>query len=401
MATRTKLETGRELDSTAATIVSAARAAPYAGSEQALRTTMAYSRGSFPVQCGLRGFSLFETMIALTLGIVLMLVVGPVYVNAKQTYRVQEAQGRMQESMRFLLEFLSNDIRKTGNMGCFSAGSSVGAQRNSMEVIASNLPAVNAASIIGYDATPTTSYPVTAISASNAWNPPAPSNVSALLGTDILSIQFSQYCNGHLQTPISAYSALSTLVISANTCSITTATTLTLSDCSAIEVFRADSATQSSITISNTPNNNTRDYFEFNHDVDAEVMLYHDYTYFIALYNKDPTLFRIDNAAALPAAQPLIQGVEDMQLLYGVDLNGDGSVDQYVTAGGMNSSSWAEVIAMQIAITLQSTGVDGNNLTTSTTACPANPIPQTDARLRQCFGFTVNLRNPRYPMNPN
>ncbi|MGK2914322.1 MAG: PilW family protein, partial [Porticoccaceae bacterium] len=64
-----------------------------------------------------QGLSLVEVMVSLTLGLILIAGVGKIYLSGKQTYRMQEAQSRLQESARFALEILTNDIRKAGFMG--------------------------------------------------------------------------------------------------------------------------------------------------------------------------------------------------------------------------------------------------------------------------------------------
>ena len=337
------------------------------------------------------GISMVEILVALTLSLILTLVIGQIYVSNSQAYRLQEAQSRIQENGRFALEFLSKDVRRVGSMGCLSV-------LNKPLVIANSSPSITpATSIQGYDAVQTTSYPVPS-STSATWNPTAPSGVSALAGTDILSIQFAEPCGGHLQTPITGMTpSPSSNLSSTNTCSITAGTTeLVLSDCSQSEIFRSDS--NSSISISGT-SNNTQDHFTYSHGLDAEVMVIHAYTYFIQQFpnnpvipTSEPTLYRVDNATqSSSGAQPLIEGIEDMQLLYGVDTNADWSVDQYVTAD--NVSNWAKVIAIRVDLVIRSTGVAGTNLTTATTAC--NGVAVNDTRLRRCFSFTINLRNPK------
>ena len=335
-----------------------------------------------------------EILVALTLSLILTLVIGQIYVSNSQAYRLQEAQSRIQENGRFALEFLSKDVRRVGSMGCLSV-------LNKPLVIANSSPSITpATSIQGYDADQTTSYPVPS-STSATWNPTAPSGVGALAGTDILSIQFAVPCGGHLQTEVVGMTSAPSFTISnSNTCSINAGTTdLVLSDCSQSEIFRADNVSPSTssnpytITISSPSSNNTQDYFAYSHGLDAEVMVIHAYTYFIQPFpnNAEPTLYRVDNTAATPNPQPLIEGIEDMQLFYGVDLNADSSVDQYVTAG--NVSNWANVIAIRVDLVIRSTGLYGTNLTTATTAC--NGVTVTDTRLRRCYSFTINLRNPK------
>ena len=60
------------------------------------------------------GFSLVELMIAITLGLIVLLAVGSIYVGSRQTYRVQEDNARIQEAGRYALEVLGRSIRQAG-----------------------------------------------------------------------------------------------------------------------------------------------------------------------------------------------------------------------------------------------------------------------------------------------
>ena len=64
------------------------------------------------------GFSVVELMVALLLGLFLVSGVTAMYVSSKQTYRMTDNLSRLQESMRFSLEFLSRDIRMAGYLPC-------------------------------------------------------------------------------------------------------------------------------------------------------------------------------------------------------------------------------------------------------------------------------------------
>jgi type IV pilus assembly protein PilW len=48
--------------------------------------------------------------------------------------------------------------------------------------------------------------------------------------------------------------------------------------------------------------------------------------------------------------QPLVNGVTGMQILYGVDTNGDGSVDKYIAAPAMTVANWSAVLSVQITL---------------------------------------------------
>jgi type IV pilus assembly protein PilW len=340
-----------------------------------------------------RGISMVEILVALLLSMMLTLIVSQVYLGNKQSYRLQEAQSRLQENGRFVLELLAKDIRRAGNMGCPSV-------KKTPVVIANPTPTISSAtSLMGYNANSSiSSYPVidSSYSAAN-WSPAAPDGLNAIAGTDMFTIQFAEPCGGRLQTKVAGMQGSPMLTLqSTNTCSVQAGSDeLVLSDCGQVEVFRADTATNTVITLTSTTNN-TADHFTYTHDVDAEVMLFHSHTYFLRMFNTEPTLYRRDNTEISPTAQPIMEGVENMQVLYGVDVNPvDGSVDGYYRADQIDANTWwANVIAVRIDLVLRSSGVDGANLTTSTTqAC--NGVTVTDRRLRRCYSFTINLRNPR------
>lgn len=107
------------------------------------------------------------------------------------------------------------------------------------------------------------------------------------------------------------------------------------------------------------------------------------------------------NSNAQPA-QELVDGIESMQILYGVDTGDDGTADAYVTADAV--ASWIQVVSVQISLLARSSNVTGDaaDLTDDTNtyvlAGPnaANGVtvdPFDDKRRRRVFNATVQLRN--------
>ena len=64
------------------------------------------------------GISMVEIMVAVALSLIILAGVMHIFINNKQTYRVQEAFARLQENGRFALNLLAKDIRMTGYIGC-------------------------------------------------------------------------------------------------------------------------------------------------------------------------------------------------------------------------------------------------------------------------------------------
>ncbi|WP_082411392.1 PilW family protein [Methylogaea oryzae] len=76
-------------------------------------------RPSFAKAC--RGVSLVELMIAMTLGMMLVAVIGYAFMGARQTFRTMDTLSRMQENARFVFEGIAYDLRMAGSTGCSSA----------------------------------------------------------------------------------------------------------------------------------------------------------------------------------------------------------------------------------------------------------------------------------------
>ena len=113
------------------------------------------------------------------------------------------------------------------------------------------------------------------------------------------------------------------------------------------------------------------------------------------------------------ASEVLVRGVEVLQLLYGVDTDGDAVADQWLNArqvDAMNTDpqrAWAAVRAVRVGLVLRSpqraTVTDasaslqplGPHLTPADGTDPgASFSASNDGRLRRVLTFTVHLRNP-------
>lgn len=65
-----------------------------------------------------KGLTLIEIMIALLLGVFLIGGVLGIFVNTRETYRVEEALSRLQENGRFAMDFIGRDLRMAGYSFC-------------------------------------------------------------------------------------------------------------------------------------------------------------------------------------------------------------------------------------------------------------------------------------------
>lgn len=117
-------------------------------------------------------------------------------------------------------------------------------------------------------------------------------------------------------------------------------------------------------------------------------------------FNLDAANAQLQCAGAIGAApvtpgagvsgQPLLENIEDFQVLYGIDTTGDQSVDQYV----LLPANWNQVITTRVCVLIRSNQINivpaGNNYLNCNGAAVAVPA---DRRLRRAFTATFNLRN--------
>jgi len=147
--------------------------------------------------------------------------------------------------------------------------------------------------------------------------------------------------------------------------------------------------------------------------VDSSVLALHSEAYYIGNSESDatvPALFRermqvnTTTNTAYTAEEELVQGVENMQVLYGMDINstpGDGLADQYVKANaitGVSPMLWRNVVSVRITMRLRSIApVYINNETYAAFDDGAgNAIAGTngsDRYMRQTISTTIMVRN--------
>lgn len=316
-----------------------------------------------------RGVSMVEIMVALLLGLVLVAGVGQIYLSSKQTYRMQDAQSRLQENARYALELLSHDIRLAGYMGCKSGAIT--------PTVIANSPITAI--------TPTTVITGGDNSAGSFANPtPALSNnlSNVVQNTDAITVQFGESCGavttGAISNPSDVnLSFLSTVIPAANSCTLTDQEPMALADCNAAHIFRVGQA------------NNTAS-LNRTYSAGSELMLFRSYAYYIRLNSANqPALYRYDNTSN--SSYELVEGIEDMQISYGLDTDtpADGSANQYVASSAV--ANWAQVVGVRITLRVRSLD---DNLAENPRTYSFNGGNVTDRRLARTFTATIGIRNP-------
>ncbi len=305
-----------------------------------------------------KGFTLIEIMIALLLGIFLTSGVIQMFLGSKQSYRMQDNLSRLQENGRFAMYFIARDIRMSGYWGCV---------KNNDNVITNNIDTTDS----DYDAT------IHAFTNSiTGTNGTVDGTNPALDASDSITIKGAFDSGVRITASSSAVSALST----ASGQSV--GDIAIVSDCRAGDIFQVDTA-------ANQAPGNTATTVSKVYGIDSRVFKLQTRTYTIQTDGTGlPGLYRqIDDGTP----QMLIEGIENMQILYGVDVDGNKTPDYYVPASG--GLDFSKVISIRISLLARTydDNVTKQALTYTynggTTSAPG------DRRKRQVFSSTIALRN--------
>ena len=95
-------------------------------------------------------------------------------------------------------------------------------------------------------------------------------------------------------------------------------------------------------------------------------------------------------------AVELVEGVDDMQITYGVDTNADRAVDAYQS--GAVVADWADVLSVRISLLLVASeenivGKTGAENAQSIIDIDGNVVANADGRFRQIFTNVFAIRN--------
>ena len=98
--------------------------------------------------------------------------------------------------------------------------------------------------------------------------------------------------------------------------------------------------------------------------------------------------------------QPIVQGIDDFQVLYGVDADGDGSPNYFDSANNLLPNEWLLVTSLRFSLLVNSADPVSRDAAQGpaserTYAVLDAPLrgPFVDGRVRQVFESTIELRN--------
>ena len=346
------------------------------------------------------GFSIIEIMVGMVLSLFLIAGVTSFYFSNKESFNTQNNIARIEADARFISEMLQADLRHAGYYGCN--------KETPMKEVLNSTPFLveYANPIEGYDAEDTTTWDRAITETGLTIGTTSGDIVRG--GTDILVVRRAE----EEQTPLASAMAssaanleveedISPALFAVNDVAI-------VSDCSRSAIFQVTAFNESTGVVEHSTSggsigNDTSDLLDeppfFN--TDASVMKFRTTVYFIGTdTNGVPSLRRKVNGEA---SEVIASGVENMQILYGLDTDAsaDGVANRYVTAEDVSSGDWENVVSTRVGLLMQSPGdvlpddddasyfvLDEEISDTGTTITHAG-----DRLLRQVVPLTIDLRN--------
>jgi len=331
------------------------------------------------------GFSLVELMIALTLGLIVVGAVTSIFLSSNKSNQTQENMASLQENARFALNRMQTDIRMAGYRGCSgirgTTPAAAAAERN------------NIITTIGFF--DNLEQPLAGFNASGGgWAPALDGSTldgsiasqAPSAGSDIISVRMATGRG----TPVTATmaDASAAITITANPDNLAVGDTALIADCRNFTVFRVTAITNTAIEHSTDLNfqANLRRAFT----IDAVVMPTATVSYYVAPsadLTNGLSLWRRTNGGN---SEELVDNVEQLQIIYGEDINGDWVPDRYVSAD--NVIDMNNVIAVKLMLLTRTTD-DGLSATGQNYTFDGASITAGDKRIRRAFNLVITLRN--------
>ncbi len=390
------------------------------------------------------GLTLIELMISMLLGTLMILGATSMFTANKRVYKEVDFQGRLAENARFAMEIMIRDLRMAGFRGC-AVQQEI---NNNLNVL--NAGAIDPTQLLSFITQTTGAVETNSIEGSEGggpWFPSASADATgagtALLAADTrvatfgqpqavtmiplsdgFTVRFMEDTNTNLCTDMAntaddlSAQAQAGANIAAGT--FVQSGLYAAADCEATDIFQLgadDAATPFVLTHpagggppGNITNALSKQYTLSNPGnctaSPVDIMSFQTRRYFIAtdpdgnfpglyrqIYGSNP-----NNANVFEEyAERLVDGVENMQILYGVDTSGNRVANAYLAADAV--ANWANVVSVKLALLFATVQEDFTasfdvGVYQLLNAAPFDPTPAADdRRRRRIVEATVSLRN--------
>ena len=329
------------------------------------------------------GISMVEILVALVISMFLLGGVIQVYIANKATYSFTNSIGRIQENGRFAMDTMTADLRMAGFFGCAIF------DPDDTDNITSNLNP----SGTGYDPALHDFILAGVIGGTEA---------DGLNGSDSVTLRGSKPSQVNVLPPYNVSSSAN-LHVTAND-SVQPGDIVMVSNCRGADIFQVTNKTPSTNASKNALVHNTGGGSPGNYNPDncgggnahclsqtygsdSSLFELQTVTYSVQTgTGGEPALWRSENGVDIE----LIEGIEQMQILYGLDTDDDDHANQYVTITNVPDTFDVMAVRLMLLVRSETDFVAENNQVYNFNG--AN-VTAGDRRLRQVFTTTIALRN--------
>lgn len=355
-----------------------------------------------------RGVTLVELMVALLLGMLLTAGMIQVFASNRVTYEFNQGLSRIQENARFSLDHIAYTTRMAGYRGCLSDVAffnNLYTPSDFRDNLEDGLQGHNANGTgVGQAYTAGAVNPLPSTNPAN-WSPalPAELNNRVIPGSDVLIVRSVAGDARPLVTPFSDSAQL----FVAGPHDFANGEILVATDCQKASIFQLTNSAAVGFGVnlvhSNaggfTPGNDGPTWGpDQEYGLGSEVARLQTFAFYIGQgASGRPTLFQlrlqpITGTSSGFAAEELVEGVDTMQVRYGVDTDNNGAVDNWQTADAV--ADWTQVLSAEVTLLARAADEYGSDIDSANynlAGVQFNPVD--DRRLRQVFSTTIGVRN--------
>ena len=354
------------------------------------------------------GLSLIELMIASVIGLVLLGGAVTIFSSNSASSKLSTGMARIQDNGRVALDIISYSIRMTGYEGCRDE------VKDPAIVLATPAPAIDLRdnAIWGSE-----------VSSGDSWDPARPADLDPIAGrvkddTDVFYIQHGSGRTSTLAVDMASSSA--DIMLPVNPDEFDDNDMLMIANCETTEIFRATNVEVNpagQTTIQHGTAGNLQSNFNTSYKgtgardtVPVRVMRFEANAYYVGDSGRTTTngetifsLFVLDTTTNPATRTELVEGVENLQVLYGENMrpDSDNPLIRYVTAD--NVANPANILSVQLGLLIASADYSASsrddriyNIAGTTIGPPgsATNFQHTgDRRIRAAFNTTIQLRN--------
>ena len=398
----------------------------------------------------IRGFTLVELMIGLVLAMLLVLGLTQVFSASRNAYQTSTGLSRVQEGSRAAMDFMQRDLRMAGHLGCISDVARflnelpgeypaidllmlTHAQRTAQNYAAAPWGLRFNVAIEGFEATGTAPGNAVNLGALPAatWTPALNANganldtlaPAARAGSDIVVLRFLSSEGVSVVAANTVTNPATITIPAANAGFVTAGSMYGIANCSASNpgaaVFRSTTAADAggafTVAVGGGATGNVAGFLGAGgFGPGSSVYQAEIFAYYVGINPAGvPALYRarLTNVGGWNSEE-LVEGVEMLQILYGVD-NGtgglpDGNVDVFAPADATvagfavaaQPARWRQVGAVRVGVLMRSPERSASQRNEADVAIGqisvagvTITVPATDTSLRQSYETTIALRN--------